>query len=132
MAFTHVILTQWNANNEIITSNLSLTADAQEYRDIAVPTGSPSPASVDVDLDLVPANVKLFVVSSDKAITLTPYDSSNAAGTPISVAASVPFIWASTSNAPNPISVSSSKFRVTNSTAGAAAVKIRVLYNSTL
>ena len=125
---THTFLRNFSRPGESIATTVPVSADAEDCRNIAVPTG-PSLVDYEVDLTVTVANLKSVYMLSDQPLTL---HANTDGGQLIALAAGQPLEWTYLDGSTNPLGASNiTKFLIANGTSSAASLIIRVLADST-
>lgn len=130
MSFAHTIIHAYrDSSGTTITGTESVSADTEINFD-----GSVAGEATDYEVDwaVTRANLKSVGIFSDKSITIKTNSSSSPAET-ISIAAGQQRIWSLATDLIGlcPFSTNVTKLYITNSTAGAASVKVRALCDQT-
>lgn len=130
MAFTHTILHSYrDSSATTITGTESVSADTEINYDGSV---AGETTNYEVDWGVTRANLKSVGIFCDKAITIKTNDSGSPQET-ITIAAGQQRIWSLATDTITlcPFSNNITKLYITNSTAGAASVKVRALCDQT-
>jgi hypothetical protein len=129
MSFTHNIVTTWNTGgSNSISGTQSITADAEDNRDVALPSGA---SEFSVDFDVVKADCKLLVLVCDKAAEIREVSGGSAA---ITLVANMPYIIiGSLADVFGDVATGVSELLVTSlaDPASTSTLKIRMLKDST-
>lgn len=125
---THVFTPTWAKNSETLYKAVSVTADGDSARNVAVP-GATADVLVAAAIDV--SQMKGLYIESDQDITIET-NSSSAPDDTLTIKANKPLQWYADCGLANPLTVDVTALYLTRGGAGDATVLIRWLVDSTV
>lgn len=117
-----------SAGGQSLTKTVTETADGEQNADLAILTAT----NPEVSIAFAAANLKMFYLQSDKAVTLRTNANDATGGQSFAISANVPFIWHDSGPTANPFSVTPVlKLFIQNASGATATVNIRTLLDAT-
>lgn len=126
MAIRHTTRIQWTSPNGglELAGVISESADAEQNRQLAIEAANDQ----EFDLDFLKDDLKSIFMLADQDMTIETNAADASGGQEISLVAGVPFWWAVSTGAANPITADVTKIYVTAAEAG--TLDIRILFES--
>ena len=129
MSYTLRLIQQLSGNGTTRTITRTCTGSGNPRVSEAIPDDS---TNLSVTIAIDKSAMSLLWISSNYALTLTPYDASDqTAGDPITIGADNAYTWHSSNGAENPFSADVAYFKVTNASGYEAALVIEALEDAT-
>lgn len=126
MAISHTLSFSVATSSGTVSQSQSVSSDGEINSDFSA-TGS---ATTEVNIVFTTASLKSIFILSDGALTLKT-NSSGAPDDTISIAASTPFVWTSTSGVTCPFTANVTNTYWTNASATARSVNVRIIKDVT-
>lgn len=122
-SFTHTLGWTWNDGQNSLSGTSQQTSEQTHNTDVTVAANT---TDFGVDIAFNYADLKSFFMLSSTDLTLET-NSGSSPGNTLTLKAGVPYVWQYGGYGSNPFSVNVTRFFLTNGTAGAATVQIRML-----
>lgn len=110
-----------------LTSTVTEEGDGEDNREVDVLTAT----NVEIDLDFDKDKVKMFFLTSDRDVTVRTNANDGTADDIFSVGAGVPLVWHATGPAALIFTEDVTKLFIQNASGATAAVRIRLIQDST-
>lgn len=124
---THKINQDWQAGNESISKQITITADGEANLEVAVADES-ADLAINVAIDY--SALKLLYIVSDQDLTVETNDGSSPDDT-LTLLAGIPIVWFEGCGFTNPLSADVTALYATNASGADATLTVKTLQDAT-